>query len=633
MSTVEQDPTRQAQQDAAAPKPGKPADEPIIEATPDAGATGTTGQVIGRLVGYMWSVGPATAIAAMGLRLLATVALVFSPYFLGQAINELTAENGDTSTLWRNAIIAMTAGLVAAGLGAWADVLLAKLATSGLTAFQRHMFSTMQALSLDFFDRNPVGELVSRVTNDSDQVARFYEDVVARLVRSAFVIVLVLIAMFVQSVPLTVAAILVIPLMLGATAIVNKLAGPAFTLMAERLGELSGLQEETIAGHKPIIASRRQEWAGDIHEQEAQGVYDTATRAWFTSVVQIPLSYVFTVIQVVVVAFVGGLLVVAGELELGVVVAFMSYVALLASPITELAQQTAQALSAAASGRRVFQIIDSEPTVRDAPDAAQFEFGGGHVQFDDVDFSYIPGRKILRGNTFEALPGEKIGLVGPTGAGKSTIINILTRYYDIDSGTILIDGQKLTSVTQESLRTTIGVVLQEAFLFSDTVMNNLLYARKGATREECIEAAKRANAHEFILRLPDEYDTMLTERGANLSQGQRQMLTIARAMVADPQMLILDEATSNVDTRTEALIQQGLNRLMEGRTSFVIAHRLSTIQDSSKILVLNGGAIEEIGNHEELLESKGLYYALYMSQFKGKGPGGDDVGDVDFVST
>jgi ATP-binding cassette subfamily B protein len=290
-------------------------------------------------------------------------------------------------------------------------------------------------------------------------------------------------------------------------------------------------------------------------------------------------------------------------------------------------------LNAVAGGRRVFTIIDEEPTVRDAPDASEYEFKGGHVECIDVDFSYVPGRKILRDNTFEVQPGEAIGICGPTGAGKSTLINILTRYYDIDSGTVLIDGQDLSKLTQESLRKQIGVVLQEAFLFTDTVMNNLKYARKGATDEECIEAAKEANAHEFIMNLPQGYDTMLTERGANLSQGQRQMVTIARAMVAQPKMMILDEATSNVDTRTEKLIQDGLRKLMEGKTSFSIAHRLATIRDSAKIMVLNGGEIVEYASHDELMAARGFYYALYMSQFKGKAPAGADASEVDFVST
>jgi ATP-binding cassette subfamily B protein len=278
-------------------------------------------------------------------------------------------------------------------------------------------------------------------------------------------------------------------------------------------------------------------------------------------------------------------------------------------------------------------VLDEQPTIVDAPDAKPYEFKGGEVVFDDVDFSYVPGRKILRHNTFKAKPGMKIGLVGPTGAGKSTIINILTRYYDTDSGRILIDGQDLRTLTQESLRQQVGVVPQEAFLFTDTVMNNLLYAREGATEEECIEAAQRANAHDFIVNLPQGYNTMMTERGANLSQGQRQMITIARAMVANPKLLILDEATSNVDTRTEKLIQEGIMALSEGKTSFVIAHRLSTVRDSAKILVINAGEIVESGTHDELMAEEGFYYTLFMSQFKGKAPGGAKAGTADFIST
>jgi ATP-binding cassette subfamily B protein len=340
-------------------------------------------------------------------------------------------------------------------------------------------------------------------------------------------------------------------------------------------------------------------------------------------------------LQIVAVLMVGSLLALEGQANIGDVIAFVGYASLLSSPLSDIANLTATALNAVAGGRRVFLIMDEKPTVVDTPDAAEFVFKGGNVQFKDVDFSYVPGRKILKHNTFEALPGQMIGICGPTGAGKSTIINILTRYYDIDSGTILIDGQDISVLTQASLRQQVGVVLQEAFLFSDTVMNNLKYAREGATDEECIAAAKDANAHEFIMNLPQGYDTMMTERGANLSQGQRQMITIARAMVANPKMLILDEATSNVDTRTEKLIQEGLRRLMEGKTSFVIAHRLSTIRNAAKIMVVNGGEIVEMDTHDNLMAKKGFYYTLYMSQFKGKGPAGAPgaAPSSDFVST
>jgi ATP-binding cassette subfamily B protein len=271
-----------------------------------------------------------------------------------------------------------------------------------------------------------------------------------------------------------------------------------------------------------------------------------------------------------------------------------------------------------AGAARVFKILDEQPKVKDDPQATPFTIAKGEVVFNDVDFSYVEGRKILRHNSFVAKPGEMIGLCGPTGAGKSTIINILTRYYDIDSGTITIDGQDIKEVKQADLRLQISAVLQEPYLFSDTVMNNLKYAREGASDEECIAAAKQANAHDFISSLPEGYNTFLTRGGANLSQGQRQMLTIARAMVADPKILILDEATSNVDTRTEKLIQEGLQRLMHGRTSFVIAHRLSTIRPADKILVINNGEIIEAASHDELMAQRGFYYDLFMTQFRGQ---------------
>ena len=421
--------------------------------------------------------------------------------------------------------------------------------------------------------------------------------------------------------------------MLIATAVIERVSSPAFSKLQEELGALSGFQEETLSGHKVLISKRQQPWAGEAHVSQAAGVYQVGQKAFFSSLLQYPLTQTMSTFQVVLVLVVGAFMVIDGTTSLGLVIAFSGYAALLAGPLSDIANLTSTALNAAAGGRRVFSIIDEEPQIKDEPDAVDYEFRGGHVEFEDVDFSYIPGRKILRHNTFEAKPGQSIGICGPTGAGKSTLINILTRYYDTDRGTILIDGQDLKKLTQASLRRQVGVVLQEAYLFTDTVMNNLKYAREGATDEECVEAAKQANAHEFIVNLPQGYDTLLTERGANLSQGQRQMVTIARAMVAQPKIMILDEATSNVDTRTEKLIQEGLRRLMEGKTSFSIAHRLATIRDSAAIMVLNAGEIVEMAPHDELMAMRGFYYALYMSQFKGKAPAGSDAAAAEFVST
>jgi ATP-binding cassette subfamily B protein len=507
------------------------------------------------------------------------------------------------------------------------------MATKGLQKLQTHLFSHMQTLSLTFFDRQPIGELMSRITNDTEVVSLFYEQAVSPIIRASIQILLTFIVMLIIDWRLTIVALLIVPVILILTNVIERISTPAFAKMQEELGSLSGFQEESLSGHKVIISKRQQDWADEKNDALAATLYDVGSKAFFTSLLQYPLTQSLSSIQIVLVMVVGALMVVGGEIVLGTVIAFAGYAALLSRPLSEIANLTSTTLNAAAGGRRVFSIIDEEPTIEDAPDASEYEFKGGQIECIDVDFSYVPGRKILRQNTFNVQPGEAIGICGPTGAGKSTLINILTRYYDIDSGTILIDGQDLSKLTQESLRKQVGVVLQEAFLFTDTVMNNLMYAREGATEEECIEAAKEANAHEFIMNLPQGYDTMLTERGANLSQGQRQMITIARAMVAQPKIMILDEATSNVDTRTEKLIQEGLRKLMEGKTSFSIAHRLATIRDSAKIMVLNGGKIVEYAPHDELMADKGFYYALYMSQFKGKAPGGAEAADVDFVST
>ena len=571
---------------------------------------------------------------ALAMRITAFLLLLAIPTFTGQAMNVVSG-GGTVTMLMVFAGLALLSGLGYLALSVIAERVFADLATRGLAQLQQELFARMQDLSLSFFDRQPLGELMSRVTNDTETVSLFYESAVSQMIRALFQIGMIILVMLLINWQLTLVALVMVPVMLVVTAVIQRVSTPAFNQMQEELGKVSGFQEETISGQKVIISSRRQEWAIANNDDLSGGVFDVASKAFFTSLLQFPLTQMMTMLQIISVMVVGALMVLDGTLQFGTVIAFTGYAALLSSPLSDIANLTATTLNAVAGGRRVFAIMDERPTVVDAPDAVDFEFKGGYVEFENVDFSYVPGRQILKHNSFEARPGQMIGICGPTGAGKSTIINLLTRYYDIDNGTIRIDDQGIDKLTQESLRKQIGVVLQEAFLFSDTVMNNLKYARTGATEEEVIAAAKQANAHEFIMNLPQGYDTIMTERGANLSQGQRQMITIARAMVADPKILVLDEATSNVDTRTEKLIQGGLQRLMAGKTSFVIAHRLSTIRNADKILVVNGGEIVEQGTHDELMALKGFYYKLYMSQFKGKGPAGES-GDVDasgFVST
>ena len=573
------------------------------------------------------------ALLGSALLLVALVGLVTIPYATGRGMNVIT-EFGSQDDLRRFALIGFAAGAVYLVFSFFANRVFARLASESLYDIQTDLFDNVQTLSMGFFFKNPPGELSSNVTNDAEVVSLFYTTAVSQILRSTMQVILILVVMFSINWRLATVAVLTIPLLVGIAWVVVRVGTPAFQRLQEVLGEVSAFQEETLSGHKVIISKNRRPWAQERHEEQIDEVYQVGKRAFMASLMQFPATQALSLIQNVLVLVTGTVLVVNGETNVGTVLAFSGYSALLAAPLAEMSNLITATLNASAGGDRVFRIIDEEPDVVDAPDAVDYEFKGGRVEFEHVDFGYVPGSLVLRDNTFDVAPGESIGICGPTGAGKSTLINIMTRYYDITDGRILIDGQDLAKLTQRSLRQQIGVVLQEAFLFTDTVMNNLLYASEDATEEDAIEAAKRANAHDFIVALPDGYDTMLTERGANLSQGQRQMITIARAMVADPKMMILDEATSNVDTRTEKLIQDGMRRLMEGKTSFSIAHRLATIRDSHRIMVLNGGEIEEMDSHDDLMEAKGFYYALYMSQFKGKGPGGDpEEIAIDFVST
>ena len=590
----------------------------------------TLSRLVTRMIG-----GPrrTRAIVAAGLLLVALLGLTAIPFATGHGMN-IISEAGSRSDLTEWAVIGAIAGAVYLFFSFIANRMFARLASEALYELQTDLFDNVQTLSMGFFFKNPPGELSSNVTNDAEVVSLFYTTAVSQILRSCLQVLMIVVVMFVINWQLAFVALTTIPFLVGVAYVIARVASPAFNRLQEVLGDTSAFQEETLSGHKVIISKNRRQWAEEAHEEQVSGVYDIGKRAFMASLMQFPITQALSLIQNVLVMVAGTFLVINGDTNLGTVLAFAGYSALLASPLAQMANLITTTLNASAGGDRVFRIIDERPDVKDAPDAVEYEYKGGRIEFQHVDFGYVPNSLVLRDNTFDVAPGESIGICGPTGAGKSTLINILTRYYDIDSGRILIDGQDLATLTQASLRKQIGVVLQEAFLFTDTVMNNLRYAREGATEDDAIEAAKQANAHDFIMGLTDGYDTVLAERGANLSQGQRQMITIARAMVADPKMMILDEATSNVDTRTEKLIQDGMRKLMDDKTSFSIAHRLATIRDSSRIMVLNGGEVEEMASHDELMAAKGFYYALYMSQFKGKGPGGDpeDIA-LDFVST
>jgi len=375
--------------------------------------------------------------------------------------------------------------------------------------------------------------------------------------------------------------------------------------------------QETISGQRVVIAFEQQESVNRKFTDANDTVKEVGIRAMTYAMLIPPLMGILSNANIAIVAGVGAWMTLQGLATVGIIATFINYSRRFADPLRHFANLYNSIQSALAGAERIFEIIDTQPELVDAPDAVGVDDFEGDVEFNDVDFEYVPGVPVLKNITLKAEPGQTVALVGPTGAGKTTIVNLLTRFYDIQDGSVKIDGVDIREIKKDDLRRQLGIVLQDVFLFSGTVMDNIRYGRLDATDEECMRAAELANADGFIRRLPKGYDTELSERAGNISQGQRQLISIARALVADPAILVLDEATSSVDTRTEIQIQEAFRRLMRGRTSFVIAHRLSTIRRADKVLVINNGEIIERGTHEELLEMKGFYYRVYMSQFKG----------------
>jgi len=502
--------------------------------------------------------------------------------------------------------------------GHFAQRLLSDVSQDALYTLRNDLFGHMQTLSLGFFDRQPIGELMSRISNDTDVIDQFFSNGIQQVLQSVTTIIVLTAIMIIINPFLTLLVYLAVFGMLWISGMIARVSGPAFEAMQEHLGELNGYAEERLAGQKVTIAHRQEMSSVTGFSALSKQVAQIGAKAEFVALTSMPAAGIMANLQMVLLLIVGGAMIIRGSMPLGELVAFLGLASCISSPISQIFSAYAQIMSAVTGASRVFRILDEPPMVADVAGAGPMPAITGDVTFDDVDFAYVPGRTVLRNNTFHALPGQVFGLCGPTGAGKSTILNILTRYYDIVSGSIQVDKTGIDTVQQDSLRGQIAQVLQEPFLFSGTVLENLRYAREGATDEECIDAARQAGAYEFIMAQPEGFNTFLNDGGANLSQGQRQMLTIARAMVARPRLLILDEATSNVDTRTEKLIQNGLLHLQDGKTSFIIAHRLSTIRHSDCILVINQGEIVERGTHDELMERKGFYYNLFMSQFRGK---------------
>ena len=586
----------------------------------DRAATGATNSTDAtkRLFSYMQPYRTRLIIIAV-LVILYNILNVIGPYLIGVAIDQYI-EVGDLAGLGQIALW-MTAVYISMWIaGAIYGRMMAKVAQNTLQQIRADLFSHMQRLSLSYYDQRSAGDLMSRLTNDIDAVNQLLSQNLITFLSSLTSLIGLLIAMLLLNGWLTLATLLVLPIMFGTVALLSKRTGPAFRELQMQLGSLNGLMEENLSGQRVVIAYGQQGASLDEFTAVNNAARDAGITANVIAGLMMALMFVLGNMNVAVVAGLGAWMAVTGfaGITVGVITTFINYSRQFGRPLMQIAGLFNSILAALAGAERIFEVLDTQPALADKPNAQPLDAITGEVIFKGVDFSYLAGEPILKKLSFDAKPGEMIALVGPTGAGKTTIINVLTHFYDIDAGNIWIDGQEIRDVQVDSLRGQIGVVLQDTFLFADTVMENIRYGRLDATDAEVIEAAKLANADSFVSRLPDGYHTMLSERAGNLSQGQRQLLTIARTILENPRILILDEATSSVDTRTEVQIQQALLTLMAGRTSFVIAHRLSTIREADQILVLKDGELIEQGSHEQLLADGGFYNNMFLSQFKGQ---------------
>ncbi|NUP98409.1 MAG: ABC transporter ATP-binding protein [Armatimonadetes bacterium] len=551
-------------------------------------------------------------LGALALVTVTTALALLNPYLISQAVD--------------HGIIARQPGTLARILGLMALLHLVSAATTWLQTItmigisqstvrdlRADLFAKLQTLPLRFFDRQPHGELMSRLTNDTEMVSSTLGENVTQLMASTLSVVGAATAMLTLNWRLAIASVLTLPLVMLVTRLLARATRQGFRDRQRELGELNGLVEETISGQRAIKVTRHEPAAIAAFDAANARLRATGVRAGIVVGLLGPVMQCLRNSGFALLAGIGGWLVIKGHATVGMVAAFLGYAQQFSRPINEIASLYGMVQSALAGAERVFAILDEAPDQDGA--GAPLTNIRGEVVFDQVSFGYEPGQPVLREVSFTAAPGETIALVGQTGAGKTTIINLLTRFYDVDQGSIKVDGRDLRELPKTSLRQALGIVLQDTHLFADTVRENIRYGRLEASDAEVEEAARLANADSFIQHLPQGYDTPLSEAAGNLSQGQRQLLAIARALLADPKILILDEATSSVDTRTEVHVQEAMLRLMAGRTSFVIAHRLSTIRQADCILVIDGGQVVERGTHAELMARQGAYYQLHQSQF------------------
>lgn len=552
-------------------------------------------------------------IALVAVVIVVTLTSLVSPAVQGSAIDAIKDKNWDilfSLCIW----LAISYG-VHVVFSLFQSLLSARLSQSIVKNLRYDLFKKIDNLSIGYLDTHSNGDVMSRITNDVDSISNTVFQSLASLISGVLTIIGTIAIMFWYCWQLTLITMFSVLLTVVVTKKMSKKMRTVFRKRSKVLGILNGEAEEMITGYKTLVAYNKQDYIVD----EFNGISEELTREGIRSEIlggsMGPIMNSISNLSFVIVAAFGGYFAYTGLITIGVISAFIIYARQFSRPINEIAQLYGALQTAIAGAERVFELMDNP----DEDNSGHISMSGtkGEIRFENVNFSYVPGKQVLYDFNLDVKPGEKIALVGATGSGKTTVVNLLMRFYHIDSGKILIDGNDIMDISRDELRRNTAIVLQDTVLFSDTIANNIKYSNSEASDEEVARAAKMANIDSYIQRLPEKYQTFLKRAGSSLSQGQRQLLTIARAILADPKILILDEATSSVDTRTERNIQEAMLNLMKNRTSLIIAHRLSTIQDADKIVVMDGGRVVEMGNHHELLEKKGKYYSLYMTQFAG----------------
>ena len=553
---------------------------------------------------------------ALGLTLASNALAMLGPKLSGSAIDCIAREEGvDFAGVGRYCLLMLLFYVGSSLLSYLLSILMVHISRRVTLRMRRDLFERLCDMPVGFVDTHPVGDLISRIFYDTDTINTSLSSDVVHILASLITIVGSFFLMLSISPRLVLVFAVTIPLSLFITGFISRRTQPLFRLRSRKMGELNDFSEEMITGMKTLKAYHQEEntlFSLDrLNEEVVQSYY----KSEYYSSVMGPSVNLINNLSLSMISVFGALMYMAGGITLGGISSFVQYSRRFSGPINEIANIYGELQSALAAADRVFALLDEPLEAADAPDARPLEHVRGQVEMRDVSFGYEKGKPILKNLSFQARSGALIAIVGPTGAGKTTLINLLMRFYDRDAGSIAVDGQEVDEITRASLRRAYSLVLQDTWLFSGTIYENIAYARPGASREEVEAAAKAAKIHHYIMSLPQGYDTVITDDGANISKGQKQLLTIARAMLVDARMLILDEATSNVDTRTEAQIQQAMRQLMRDKTCFVVAHRLSTIRNADLILVVKDGNVIERGTHQELMRLKGFYRELYDAQF------------------